>query len=345
MNDRDPQPEAVEQPSPRRPRQRPRNYLAPAERHRLFWLFMPPALVAVLAIGWIERTWFRAPEPPPVPQVDTVLRDPLAGDIAADAVLIQPDPEPIVADSDLLGASTNALEKVRDDTVFREDDREAWFQIWMTLRSTEQAALVKSAAPPTSFSELYGQPRSFRGRLVRIRGTLHRLERVKAPANDYNIEGYWQGWLEPAGGPPSPIVVYFLNLPPGMPEGLSIDERVDVVGYFFKRWAYAAKDTVRTAPLVMAFEPIWKPKADMRPFFDSIGNVALITMAALILLTLLAVRLAGRGPPAAEPPAPADLGKALADVELFSPTEALRKLSAAEQSDPSPSQSIEERPS
>lgn len=306
---------------------------------------MPPALVAVLTIGWIERTWFRKPEPPPAPQVDTVLRDPLAGEIAADAVLIQPDPEPIATDPELLGASPSALAKVRDDTVFREDDREAWFQIWMTLRSTEQAALVKSAVPPTSFSELYGQPRSFRGRLVRIRGTLHRLERVKAPENDSNIEGYWQGWLEPAGGPPSPIVVYFLELPPGMPEGLSIDERVDVIGYFFKRWAYAAKDTVRTAPLVMAFEPIWKPKTDVRPFFDSIGNVALIAMAALFVLTLLGVRLAGRAPPAAEPPPPEDLGKALADVELFSPSEALRKLSGSERPTASPGSSAENPPS
>lgn len=329
------------EPSDRR-RPRARNYLAPTERQRLFWTFMPPALVVVLALGWIERTWFRRPEPPIAPQVDTVLRDPLAAGAPADAVLIQPDPEPIVADPDLLGASPIALEKVRDDTVFREDDREAWFQIWMTLRSSDPASLMKSAAQPTSFSELYGQPRSFRGRLVRIRGTLHRLERVTAPANDYNIEGYWQGWLEPAGGPPSPIVVYFLQLPAGMPEGLSIDERVDLVGYFFKRWAYAAKDTVRTAPLVMALEPVWKPKTDVRPFFDSIGTAALVTMGALVALTLLGVRLAGRGVPAAAPPPPADLEKTLADVELFSPDEALRKLSAAERSAASAGHSAEE---
>jgi hypothetical protein len=297
-------------------------------------MFMPPAIVVVLLLGWVERTWFRPPEPPAAPQVDTVLRDRFPPGTAADAVLIQAEPGPLVVDPEDVGATLSALEKVRDDTVFREADREAWFQIWMTLRSGEQQALMKSPVPLTSFSELHGQPRSFRGRLVRVRGTLHRLEFVKAPDNEYDIEGYWQGWLEPAGGPPSPIVVYFLRLPAAMPTGLSIDERVEVVGYFFKRWAYAAKDAVRTAPLVMAIEPSWKPKADVRPLVDSIGTAALVTMAALVALTLLAVRLAGRSPPPAAAPAPTDLSESLADVELFSPAEALRKLSAEEDRQP-----------
>lgn len=325
------QPEADD---PRPPRRRPRNYLAPAERHRLFWIFMPPAIVVVLTIGWIERAWFRRPEPPAAPQVDTALRGPFGPDTTPDAVLIEADQEPIVADPEDVGATLSALSKVRDDTVFREDDREAWFQIWLRLRSGDQRALARAPVPPTSFSELFGQPRSFRGRLVRVRGTLHRLQHVQAPPNDYDFVGYWQAWLEPAGGPPSPIVVYFLQVPPGMPTGMDIDERVEVVGYFFKRWAYAAKDTVRMAPLVMAIEPIWKPKADVRPLVDSVGTIALVTMAALVLLTLLGVRLASRGGSVAAPPPPTDLSESLANVELFSPTEALRKLSAEEKDRP-----------
>lgn len=330
-------------PDDRRPARRSKNYLAPAERQRLFWRFMPPALVVVLALGWVERTWFHRAEPPPVAQVDTTLRDPFAQGTAADAVLIQPEPEPFIA-TGLLGASASSLEKVRDDTVFRDDDREAWFQIWASLRSMDQQQLMKSATPPTGFAELYGQPRTFRGRLVRVRGTLHRLQRMQAPANEYDIDGYWQGWLEPAGGPPSPIVVYFRKLPPGMPEGLSIDERVEVVGYFFKRWAYAAKDTVRTAPLVMAIEPAWRPKTDTRPVLDAIGSVALITMAVLVLLTLMALWLANRGSQPPKPPPPIDIEKSLADVQLFSPSEALRTLSAAERPHASPGVSAEEDP-
>jgi hypothetical protein len=218
--------------------------------------------------------------------------------------------------------------------VFRGAEDEAWFQIWMTLRSADTRSLARSSVRRVSFTELFGQPRSYRGRLVRFRGTLHRLEKLTAPANDYDIKDYWQGWLEPEGGPVSPIVVYFLRLPDGMPHGMKISEQVDVVGYFFKRWAYAATDTVRIAPLVLALEPIWKPRPVGSPLENSIGTVALVTMAAIVLLTMLGIRAAGSGPGRRQSPPPTDLSTTLSDVELFSPDEALRRMAEAESERP-----------
>ena len=248
----------------------------------------------------------------------------------ADAVVIAADSELPPGDADEYGASVHALAQVRDDTVFRGAEDEAWFQIWMTLRSADTRSLARSSVRRVSFTELFGQPRSYRGRLVRFRGTLHRLEKLTAPANDYNIKDYWQGWLEPEGGPVSPIVVYFLRLPEGMPHGMKISEQVDVVGYFFKRWAYAATDTVRIAPLVLALEPIWKPRPAGSPLGNSIGTVALVTMAAIVLLTMLGIRAAGSGPGRRQSPPPTDLSTTLSDVELFSPDEALRRMAEAE---------------
>ena len=305
---------------------RPKNYLAPAERQRIFWRFMPPAVVIVLLLGWVERTWFRPPVLPEPPQIDTRLPGPLTDAAVPDAVLIEPEPQRVAEeDGRPLAASPESLSQVRDDTVFRSGDRDAWFEIWQTLR--DRGPPPPSAVRRVSFSELYGQPRSFRGRAVGIAGTLHRLERVEAPVNDAGIDGYWQGWLEPEGGPASPVVVYFLDLPDGMPEGLSIDERVDVNGYFFKRWAYAAKDTVRTAPLVMAVAPRWMRRPDVRRSVDSITIAALATMVALVLLTLVGIRFAGRGPRRAEPPS-ADMEAALAGAEVVSTEESLRRLAA-----------------
>ena len=252
----------------------------------------------------------------------------------ADAVVIAADPELPPGDADEYGASVHALAQVRDDTVFRGAEEEAWFQIWMTLRSADTRSLARSSVRRVSFTELFGQPRSYRGRLVRFRGTLHRLEKLTAPANDYDIKDYWQGWLEPEGGPVSPIVVYFLRLPEGMPHGMKISEQVDVVGYFFKRWAYAATDTVRIAPLVLALEPIWKPRPAGSPVGNSIGTVALVTMAAVVLLTMLGIRAAGNGPGRRQSPPPTDLSTTLSDVELFSPDEALRRMAEAESERP-----------
>lgn len=306
----------------------PKNYLAQAEHRRLFWRFMPPAIVVILVLGWVERAWLRPPPPPPAPQIDTRLNNRLDDGAVADAVLIEPESAPLATAvdgdrADSLGASTASLDRVRDDTVFRSEDRDAWFEIWQTLR--DHGPPAAATARRVSFSELYNQPRSFRGRPVAIAGTLHRLERVAAPENDQGIDGYWQGWLEPDGGPASPVVVYFLTLPSGMPEGLSIAETVDVTGYFFKRWAYAAKDTVRSAPMIMAATPRWTPRPDSRPAANSIGALALGTMAAVVMLTLLGIRLADRGR-RRPPPATADIGSALAGADIVSTEESLRRL-------------------
>lgn len=340
-----PDPAALPVPDPEQetPRGRgsARNYLARAEQRRIFWLFMPPALVAMLVLGWLERSWFAPHSEPVRPQVDTKVAEVPTDPTLADAVVIEAEPDLPAGDADEYGAPVHALNRVRDDTVFRGAEEEAWFQIWMTLRSSDMRSLSQAAARRVSFTELFGQPRSYRGRLVRFRGTLHRLEKLTAPANDYDIKDYWQGWLEPEGGPVSPIVVYFLRLPEGMPHGMKISEPVDVVGYFFKRWAYAATDTVRIAPLVLCLEPIWKPRPASPPGGNSLGTVALITMAAVVVLTMLGIRAANRSPGRKQPPPPTDLSAALRDVEHVSPDEALRRLSDAERS---PDRSPEKAP-
>ncbi len=312
------------------PRRRPRNYFSRGDNRRLFWTFMPPAVVVFLALSWIERAYFHPPGPPPPVQVDTVLKSAAVERTIDDAVTIEAEPEPLVAEAEELGASLHALETVRDDTVFRPADDEAWFQIWSRLRAGDMQAMRRSDAQRVSFAELYGQPRSFRGRLVRFSGTVHRLQKVEAPPNNYAIEAYWQAWVEPDDGPASPIVVYFYRLPEGMPHGIKIREPVEVIGYFFKRWAYQATDTIRTAPLVMAIEPIWKPHKPPAPGGTAASSIALWTIAALVSITLLAMRLANSGGRRREEPPPSDLSAALSDVELFSPEEALRTLAAAD---------------
>ncbi len=312
----------------RRPRQA-RNYLSRAEERRVFWRFMPPALVLMLLAGWIERAWFATPRPAARPQVDTRLSEPPRDPLAADAVMIEAAPEPLPVDAGDLGASPHALSTVRDDTIFRAAEEEAWFQLWATLRSSDNRALFRAGAREVGFTELHGQPRSFRGKLVRFRGTLHRLEHVTAPPNQYDIRDYWQGWLEPAGGPASPIVVYFLRLPERMPRGMKIDEPVEVVGYSFKRWAYAATDAVRTAPVVLAIEPVWKPRPAPPESTGLVGTLALVTMSGIVLLTMLGLWLAARGTGRRPPAPPTDLESALAGVEIVDPKESLRRLEVA----------------
>ena len=311
-----------------------KNYLATGERRRLFLLVMPAGLVLMLVLGWVERTWFPRGESDRRPsQVDTRLEAVNGPRPRGDELVIEPDPEPFDDHpAALLSASPESLSHVRDATFFRESDNDAWLQTWNTLRETGVAALLRAHPPEVSFSELFGQPRSFRGRLVRMQGTFHRLEKVGAPANNYSINDYWQGWMEPLGGPASPVVVQSLRIPEGMPSGMQIDEPVEIIGYFFKNYAYNATDAIRIAPLIMTLEPIWKPKpvAAESPLGPSGGVtlVVLATMAVLVAATWLGVSRGGRPVAGRTATDPAGLDESLANLKLFSVEESLRELAS-----------------
>lgn len=307
----------------------PHNYLSRNQQRRIFWTFMPSALLILLVAGWLERTYLWTTDDPSTPQIDTQLKQPADDPSVPDWVFVEADEPSLPITGEDLGAGANLLEKVRDDTTFRDGDREAWFAIWMTLRSTDPRLYRNFSEKPVGFVELFGQPRAFRGKLVKLKGIVKRIQRVEAPANDFNIAGYWQAWILPEGGPPSPIVVYFQELPPGFPTGMKLEEPVEVVGYFFKRWAYMASDTIRIAPLIMSREPFWKPVAiDSNPT-ATVGSVALLTMVMLVTITSLAMWIANRSTQRTYLPSPIDLTASLAGEEFFSTSDALRKLSAS----------------
>jgi hypothetical protein len=72
---------------------RPRNFLSTRDYRRLFWAFMPPAVIAVIAIELFTRS-AGEPGPQPEPQVDTRLEVVAGPPPAADEVVILPDDEP-----------------------------------------------------------------------------------------------------------------------------------------------------------------------------------------------------------------------------------------------------------
>lgn len=309
---------------------------------------MPLGLAVFLTLSFLERGW-RAPLPPEPPDPDTALEaveDPLPeGGVG---VLVEPgDVRAATDDAGARSATDEALAAVRDDSFFREADLDAWLQTWLTLRDSPARPARDSPARPAvaevSFAELFGQPREFRGRAVRLRGTLHRLEWLAGPATMPELDGYWQGWLEPAGGPASPIVVQFLELPAGMPTGMRIRESVVVTGYFLKRYAYQASDTVRVAPLVMSLRPTWRKIDAARPASGSPLAWVTLTLVAVVGLSTAGWFLSGR--PGRPMRSPADLSRSLAGVEpMTPPAEALRRLAIAGLPDASarPDQDAEE---
>jgi len=318
------------------PRRRVRNWHSAAERRRLFWILVPIVLLA----AWAERTWLGPTAPAPPPPIDTILgRGPVTRTID-DGITIE---APSAIEAPIGGAAVaetsagvpSALEAladpadlalVRDDTVFRSADQRAWFTIWGRLQ-TEAAAGSKPRGRKVTFAQLFSQPRSFRGRRVRIAGTIRRLQEVKAPTNALGIGAYWQAWLEPADGPASPIVVYFLSLPPGTPSGMRVEIPAVVDGVFFKRWAYQASDAIRLAPLLMATEPQSPPRITSGRGSSTLVGWALFSIAGLIATTWLALRFAAANSPSKKRLPPSTDGD-FSDLTVVDPHVSFERLAA-----------------
>lgn len=311
-------------------RRPPRNYLSAVEHRKLAWAFLPPALVVVVALELFLRPLWQPPPPPPERQIDTRLEAVTGPPPPDGAVIILPDDEPPENVNEIpLGASPAALSRVRDATFFGSRDHEAWFEIGQKLQGLRSPEASKWET--VGFTELFSQPRSFRGRPVRMRGTLRRLEKLSSLENDHGIDQFWQGWLEPAGGPASPVVVHFLRLPAGMTEGMELAETVMVNGYFLKNMAYRAADGVRLAPLLVSLEPVRPaaPSSDAQRggFWDrSITALGVVTMLGIVTTIGIGYWVVGRG--RRRRAEATGLDATLAGVEHFSVSDSLRKLAS-----------------
>ncbi|NLF69384.1 MAG: hypothetical protein GX575_10065 [Candidatus Anammoximicrobium sp.] len=164
------------------------------------------------------------------------------------------------------------LDSVRDNTVFRVAEKDAWFRLFEQLQDRDLAELRRASTGYVGFLQLYKQPTEYRGKLVTVSGTVRMGYYREAPQNLYGIQGYYVFWLKPAGAK-SPIVVYCLELPAGFPDVVKLeregdgarpqlDEEAEFTGFFFKRWAYRAQDDTRLAPLILAKAPRWTPRPE-----------------------------------------------------------------------------------
>lgn len=166
---------------------------------------------------------------------DTPGNDPPGGDLPLDSLLLE----------------------VEDNSAFRLREQPAWFAIFSRLQQLSSRQLSEQSLGELSYAQLLQQPGVYRGRVVKLRGTLQREETLNAPANLVGIEQYHRLWLQPAGGGQWPFVVYCLRLPREFPRGDRLRVPVEVTGFFFKNWSYSWDDGLGLAPVVLAAEVGW----------------------------------------------------------------------------------------
>lgn len=224
------------------------------------------------------------------------------------------------------GVRTDYLQMVRDDTVFRKVESDAWFQLLHLLSKTDPAALAQASTGVVSFRQLFQQPKEYRGRVVTLEGTVRGVAKKDAPKNTYGIGHYYQLAIEPDGEKGQLVFVYCLELPRGFPLGDKLAEHATFHGFFFKRWAYAAQDAVRTAPLILARSFAWKPAPPPEVNQPALQPLAVVGIAfGLFLIVALGyglTRSLRTSPPVQE-----------ASTASFSP-EVLAALTAADEGPP-----------
>ena len=284
-------------------RRRPRDYFSRPEQYRLMLLVFACMFVVVLAVeagktkNW---AWLFAVGSGPQ-QTQDGEQEPVEEDI--DTRLAAEDTPPLPPgvfralrapdetdnpNPDLLpGLAPRLLPTIRDDTVFRRDESAAWFEILETLAAATPDEVRAWSQAETGFTQLYRQPDVFRGKVVTVRGIVRRAHRIPASRNSLRVGHLWQCWLFPQGST-NPVVVYALEMPAGFPEGLSVHEPAVVHGVFFKRWAYAAKGGIMTAPLLLARTAEWTPPPPAAPSSFP-GIKAMAAAVALLLAASIAV--------------------------------------------------------
>lgn len=213
------------------------------------------------------------------------------------------------------GVHAQYLDAVRDDTVFRAPESDAWFHLLELLESNSLERLVAASGGPVSYLQLDRQPQAYRGRLVTVSGIVRSAKKVAAPENSYGIDRYYQLWLQPLRSDPELIVVYALHLPLDFPVGEELDEPVSATGFFFKRWAYPSRSGILTAPLVLAKTVMWRPAppASAPSSSDEPVFVAVVAALAIALLFVAWVWRRSRRPRAASQAVTLD-AQALADA-------------------------------
>lgn len=164
------------------------------------------------------------------------------------------------------------LAAIKDDTVHRPAEGDAWFRLFDVLKNTSASELKKQPAERVNFVQLHKETDEYRGKLVRFSGRIMQAKRIKATENVYGIEHQYLLWIKPDDGPKTPVVVYALEMPkdfptldqPNLDGGYTkLREDVTITGYLFKRWAYRAKEGTHTAPLVLAKVPEWLPSPNV----------------------------------------------------------------------------------
>lgn len=279
----------------------PPNYFARKEQYRLLILCSMLMLVLVMMnevrkpemwdwmwAGDANQTVANANQQDQTP-IDTRVKDRRKPSVPANAFRVAKRDQNQVANVEhgeamLPSITPELLSPIEDNSILRVAENDAWQTVLGVLRDTPQDDLLARSVGNVSFAQLFRQTEIYRGRVVSIRGTIRRAERITTRENENGIEALFRWIVEPAGPSNAPIVIYSLDKPAEFKVTDDLREDATFTGVFFKRWAYAAGDGTRIAPLILAKTASWQPKPPPTPVKLPAAPIVAATLAGLALL-------------------------------------------------------------
>lgn len=249
-----------------------------------------------------ERTWFWLTGAPANqaagPSTVTVAPN--------DPVVSPPTPGPTDQDEGEQEAVVEQFQAISDGTTqLGREEMPAYWRLFAWTQHQSLAELQARADHTAVLNQFVQHPAEQRGKLFQLDLNVRRVLSFDAPRNSAGIEKVYEIWGWTTESKAWLYVVLTAELPPGMPVGPDVHERVRFAGYFLKVQGYQAagagpRDKPLVAPLFVG-RLAWKPAVAAAPVSarsywveGAVALVALVGAVGLSIWMFLPGRSAGR---------------------------------------------------
>jgi hypothetical protein len=253
------------------------------------------SLFMLLALLWMAWNWVR--DPAILQWIGKTTADQQLPDVGSEAdttsqvvdteETIVPGPN----DTDPIAAKdlNSKLDLVTDKVELRPGEMPLYWRLMGWARTESFEKLKKRAAKDVPFSQIYGEPSEYRGKLIHLRLHVRRVLPYKAYDNPLYMKMVYEAWGWTEDSKSYPYVIVFPERPPGLPIGTDVRAEIEFTGYFLKVMKYTAYNANLGAPLLIGrikvVEMPVQSKSAVGTSYESLG-IAAIGLTALIGISM-----------------------------------------------------------
>lgn len=173
------------------------------------------------------------------------------------------------------GLDEESLDSVKDNAPVKAKETQTAMKIWNQLHSMELTAIRNQCLGRVLFAQYFKQPETYRGNLLRIKGTIRLAvskkiptvlqkgtEAAKKETDDpnygYDFDHFYELWIQPDDNLHDPVLVNTLEVPEDLPIDREIQVPVVIDGVFFKLYLYeSSTGEMLSTPMFYAKAPDW----------------------------------------------------------------------------------------